>query len=100
HTRFKCDWSSDVCSSDLVYAESWIRAGAEDHLCVDVVKLAFTKAQALPSGGAEQNACGDGKVPAEAALKHQELYDALVDAFSMRSEERRVGKADIEQVLA
>src|SRR5467141_593015 len=35
HTRFKCDWSSDVCSSDLVgprtYVwkegmESWIRA--------------------------------------------------------------------------
>src|SRR5438876_11205619 len=70
--------------SGAVYAESWIRAGAEDHLCVDVVKLAFTKAQALPSGGAEQNACGEGKVPAEAALKHQELYDALVDAFSMR----------------
>src|SRR5213592_2031784 len=35
--------------SGAVYAESWIRAGAEDHLCVDVVKLAFTKAQALPS---------------------------------------------------
>src|SRR5260370_27346739 len=22
HTRFKCDWSSDVCSSDLVYGPS------------------------------------------------------------------------------
>src|SRR5207237_4438262 len=22
HTRFKCDWSSDVCSSDLLLAES------------------------------------------------------------------------------
>src|SRR5260370_24305201 len=21
HTRFKCDWSSDVCSSDLLYAD-------------------------------------------------------------------------------
>src|SRR4029077_21293037 len=22
HTRFKCDWSSDVCSSDLAYFET------------------------------------------------------------------------------
>src|SRR2546430_8124627 len=24
HTRFDCDWSSDVCSSDLVSALSWL----------------------------------------------------------------------------
>src|SRR2546430_6663346 len=23
HTRFDCDWSSDVCSSDLLYAAFW-----------------------------------------------------------------------------
>jgi len=70
--------------SGAVYAESWIRAGAEDRLCVDVSKLAFVKPQASPSGGGEQLACGEGKVPVEAAFKDQELYDALVDAFSMR----------------
>src|SRR5436853_218171 len=70
--------------SGAVYAESWIRAGAEDHLCVDVAKLAFTKPPAASSGGVEQNACGEGKVPAEAAFRDQKLYDALVDAFSMR----------------
>src|SRR6266853_4810673 len=26
HTRFDCDWSSDVCSSDL--AASWLKASA------------------------------------------------------------------------
>jgi adenosine deaminase len=67
-----------------VYAESWIRAGAEDHLCVEVAKLAFTKRPAASSGGVEKNACGEGKVPAEAAFRDQKLYDALVDAFSMR----------------
>lgn len=67
-----------------VYAESWIRAGAEDHLCVDVAKLAFVKPQAPSGGGAEQPACEDGKVPAAGAFKDQDLYDALVDAFSMR----------------
>jgi len=70
--------------SGAVYAESWIRAAAEDHLCVEIAKLAFAKPQASPSGGAEQPACGDGKVPAANAFKDQELYDALVDAFSMR----------------
>ena len=70
--------------SGAVYAESWIGAAAEDHLCVDIAKLAFTKPQASPSGGTEADTCGEGKVPAEAAFKDQELYDALVDAFSMR----------------
>lgn len=67
-----------------VYAESWIRAGAEDHLCVDVAKLAFVKPQAPLGGGTGQPTCGDGKVPAADAFKEQDLYDALVDAFSMR----------------
>jgi adenosine deaminase len=67
--------------SGAVYAESWIRAAAEDHLCVDVAKLAFTKAQGAADSGAD---CGEGKVPASSAYKDQHLFDALVDAFSMR----------------
>src|SRR5713226_4164933 len=70
--------------SGAVYAESWIRAAAEDHLCVDLAKLAFAKPQTSPDGGAEQPACGEGKVPAASAYKDQHLFDALVDAFSMR----------------
>src|SRR5467141_3534599 len=69
--------------SGAVYAESWIRAAAEDHLCVDIAKLAFAKPQGSSSSGTEQ-ACGDGKVPAADAYKDQHLFDALVDAFSMR----------------
>ncbi len=70
--------------SGAVYAESWIRAGAEDHLCVDVAKLAFAKPQSPSVGGAEQPACGEGRVPVATAYKDQHLFDALVDAFSMR----------------
>src|SRR5207237_2138764 len=29
HTRFKCDWSSDVCSSDLRAASSAARSASE-----------------------------------------------------------------------
>jgi len=70
--------------SGAVYAESWIRAAAEDHLCVDIAKLAFAKPRASSSSGSEQPACGEGKVPAANTFKDQDLYDALVDAFSMR----------------
>ncbi len=59
-----------------VYAESWIRAGAEDHLCVVIATSTFVKKQ-----GAN---CAAGRVPAENALHDQQLYDKLVDAFSMR----------------
>ena len=59
-----------------VYAESWIRAGAEDHLCVNLASMAFVKE---PS-----NACKSGEAPAEKAHQDQHLYDKLVDAFSMR----------------
>ncbi|MHB8499954.1 MAG: adenosine deaminase family protein [Candidatus Acidiferrales bacterium] len=70
--------------SGAVYAESWIRAAAEDQLCVAVAKLAFAKPPASSSGAAEPPECGEGQVPASAAYKDQHLYDSLVDAFSMR----------------
>jgi len=70
--------------SGAVYAESFIRAAAEDRLCVDVAKLAFAKPLPSSISGTAQVECGEGKIPASAAYKDQELYDALVDAFSMR----------------
>jgi adenosine deaminase len=59
-----------------IYAESWIRQGAEDGLCVDLATHAFVPPQPV---------CGAGQVAAAKALSDQNLYDALVNAFSMRS---------------
>ena len=59
-----------------IYAESWIREGAEDGLCVDLARHAFV---------APQPVCGAGQVAAAKAFSDQNLYDALVNAFSMRS---------------
>lgn len=59
-----------------IYAESWIRQGAEDGMCVDLATHAFVKPQPV---------CGAGQVAAAQALSDQNLYDALVNAFSMRS---------------
>ncbi len=66
--------------SGAVYAESWIRAAAEDGLCVDPAKKNLVR----PTKVTPQPRCGDGTVPASEAYQDQHLYDALIDAFSMR----------------
>jgi adenosine deaminase len=68
-----------------VYAESWIRDGADDILCVDLATLSFFKTQAMTRSIPPQPVCGEGHIAASHALKDQHLYDSLIDAFSMRS---------------
>jgi adenosine deaminase len=60
--------------SGAVYAESFIRAAGEDGLCVDPVALSFAKPP-----------CTGRLVEAVTVPSNQDLYDRLVDAFSMRS---------------
>jgi adenosine deaminase len=60
-----------------VYAESFIRAAAEDGLCVDTKELALVKCDT-------DEAPEPSVVPAGDAYKNQSLYDQLVDSFSMR----------------
>ena len=43
------------------------------------------EAMATAQSAPPQPACGEGKVPAAKAFSDQHLYDALIDAFSMRS---------------
>lgn len=60
-----------------VYAETWIRDAAEDHLCLNLA----TSTLAKPAGAN----CGEKTEPVEAALQKPGVYDQLVDAFSMRA---------------
>jgi adenosine deaminase len=60
-----------------VYAETWIREGAEDQLCVDPASMAFVK----PAGAS----CAKGDLQASRAYQDQHLYDELIDSFSMRA---------------
>jgi len=74
--------------SGAVYAESWIRAGVEDGLCVDLAKHSFVRVPVgttAPQGDPSQPTCAEGQVPAAQAFKDQHLYDDLINAFSMRS---------------
>jgi adenosine deaminase len=66
--------------SGAVYAESWIAQAAEDGLCVDTATSSL-----LDKHDASAPNCGAGRRPAADALTDQHFYDALVDAFSMRS---------------
>ena len=66
-----------------VYAETFIKDGAEDGFCIDILSHAFVKPRT--SDTSLTASCADGQVPASRALEDQHLYDALVDAFSMRS---------------
>ena len=71
--------------SGAVYAESFVRAAGEDGLCIDSKALSFAKP---PSGGCPKVL---GQIGAADMLAHmqlaanQDLYDKLIDAFSMRS---------------
>jgi adenosine deaminase len=64
-----------------VFAETLIRDGAEDRLCVNEAAHAFAKPQSI---GDDAPVCGEGAVPAGNVYKDQRLYNALIDAFSMR----------------
>jgi adenosine deaminase len=67
-----------------VYAETFIRVGGEDGLCVDPVAKSFTKSQPIKSGAEPEPVCEAGDVRAADVPKNQRLYDELVDSFSMR----------------
>jgi adenosine deaminase len=64
-----------------VYAETLIRDAIEDKLCVDQATHSFAKPQSIAG---DDPVCGEGAVPAANAYKDQQLYNGLIDAFSMR----------------
>src|SRR2546430_13393643 len=75
HTRFDCDWSSDVCSSDLQV--EWIVTDRDAYVAKAID--AATDAEALR---ARRRAMRD-------ANRRSPLFDTTA---TTRSEERRVGK--------
>lgn len=50
-----------------VYAESWIKEGVEDQLCVDIVSMSFVRPAA--ENAASAASCDKGDVPAAQAYK-------------------------------
>ncbi|MGH9703588.1 MAG: adenosine deaminase, partial [Candidatus Acidiferrales bacterium] len=71
--------------SGSIYAETFIRDGAEDLLCVDLASFAFVRPFGAIKNNSEQPECGKNQEPAANAFRDQHLYEALVNAFSMRT---------------
>ena len=68
-----------------VYAESFIREAVEDNLCVHSKTLTLYKTPATTRSLPPQPVCGEEGEPASGALSNQNLYDQLIDTFSMRT---------------
>src|SRR5205085_3752111 len=85
HTRFDCDWSSDVCSSDLVskacgLAKLVLSKPGVERIAVMMSIVSNTRVDIVARGVIK--ACLElGHDPAE-----------KIAIFRIRSEERRVGK--------
>jgi len=75
--------------SGAVYAETFIRDAGEDGLCVDPAALSFARPP-----------CTAPLVPAALLPMNQELYDKVVDAFSMRSFVPTTGISGHDQFFA
>src|ERR1700733_15717121 len=62
-------------SGGTVYSETLIGDAVQDGLCLKTATMTLFK---------PQGTCDEGAVPAANAFKDQHIYDALVNAFSMR----------------
>jgi len=71
--------------SGAVYAETFLKDAAEDQLCVDPVQHLFLKNSGLTRTQPPLAVCSEGQISAAAVFRNQKIYDAMVDAFSMRS---------------
>src|SRR3989475_2888403 len=72
HTRFDCDWSSDVCSSDLISAEMAQEMGLTGG---EKVKVSSIRGEYIAK-----------------AMVTKRIKAMMIDGRKIRSEERRVGK--------
>src|SRR5205085_7083953 len=89
HTRFDCDWSSDVCSSDLLAVD-----GDADQLKILGEQIGVPVYSEFP--GNPVNVCLNAVTHAKTTLLDTIILDTAgrlhVAEMPMRSEERRVGK--------
>jgi len=69
-----------------IHAESFIRVAAEEGpLRGPLQTIRLSDRRLRLQSEASQPICGDGKIAAAKAFADQNLYDALIDAFSMRN---------------
>ena len=83
--------------SGAIYAESFIRDAGEDKLCIDVADLKFARND---QGDPLKEPCAPPLAPASQLPADQQLYDRVVNAFSMRSFVRTSGFSGHDQFFS
>src|SRR5690606_40368286 len=86
HTRFSRDWSSDVCSSDLLGTEQGVKSDIKT-ICFEEDNMLLLCSDGLSNKVTEQQMLATLNMEAELGTK----ADTLIE-LANRSEERRVGK--------
>ncbi len=86
--------------SGAIYAETFLKDAAIDNLCANPKTLSFAKNTGLTSDTPPHPKCPEGTVPAANAFTDQNLYDALIDSFSMRSFVPSAGVSGHDQFFA
>src|SRR3546814_15325450 len=89
------DWSSDVCSSDLVAAQRYVRQGPWK---MTRIANAFFPSAALllPRQWQLYNIDTDRGATTDVAAENPEQVEKLTQAWAQRSEGRRVGKEGVK----
>lgn len=71
--------------SGAVYAETFLEDAAHDNLCLDPREHKLVKNIGTTRSLPPQPVCAEGEVRASEVFRNQELYDAMIDSFSMRA---------------
>ena len=82
--------------SGAVYAETFLRDAAAEHVCIDPKTLGFVRRDPTLATAP----CAAGAVDASTLTQNQSLYDKLIDAFSMRSFEPVTGDSGHDHFFA
>src|SRR5690606_39799589 len=92
HTRFSRDWSSDVCSSDLL--DEWPKVDWKPDAAAIRVDLDTLTPEIVQSWKQGDRLLLNGKMLTGRDAAHKRIDDMLVrgEELPVRSEERRVGE--------
>src|SRR3989475_10443744 len=93
HTRFDCDWSSDVCSSDLLLVQ--MRADVVDpDLIVDIKRIPETRTVAEEKGGWRIGAAVTGAELKE-HVRLKQAWPGVVEAANLIGSTQVQGRATL-----
>src|SRR3989338_4552079 len=83
HTRWNCDWSSDVCSSDLGHAGAGTRRGRPRGRLPSRPPRAVKLARLVELGEAMHQELGREYYLTGAGLKNEPAFKAIYDRFAV-----------------